>query len=423
MKDDPEGLPSGLKGVLRGQSFKILYLFAGTQYKSDIVSFFNNLATEFDFTVHVFSIDVYSDSAQQNLLDEDVQIALLESIGQGEYGIVILIPPCHTYSRLQFANNFGPRPLRNRQYPRGFPWLRGKNKRKAEEGNAITDFCWQVLELVDRLAETQAAHVVAILKHPEDLGAASKGVPASIWAEPRPRRLTDERGWLTFAIRQGDYGSKFTKPTRFLTNSRLFDGFGWAGWPILDSSSAYLGPLPNSNHTSSKLVRKSEDPTFPSKGTMATAPPPKLCKLFANKLMITCACYLHGRESIALWLPRTPPAGVNGEPGRVSAAPTRASISTVRKAGQWAPNQVYIGRGCPRLCLPPSPWANPVPLKATRSREERVGVFRAHLSGSPALLEKVSQLGGKQLVCHCEETRPAIPMLSSTSTAGSGTKM
>ena len=54
-------------------------------------------------------------------------IALREQIIEdieNKYGIVVSSPPCNTYSRLNWSENPGPRPIRCRTHPRGFPWLR-----------------------------------------------------------------------------------------------------------------------------------------------------------------------------------------------------------------------------------------------------------------------------------------------------------
>ena len=51
---------------------------------------------------------------------------LFERVQSGAFDAILLSPPCGTFSRARFnyAGANGPRPLRTRAHPRGFPWLR-----------------------------------------------------------------------------------------------------------------------------------------------------------------------------------------------------------------------------------------------------------------------------------------------------------
>ena len=58
----------------------------------------------------------------------------------------------------------GPRPLRNINWPRGFPWLSDKHKLVVEEANLFVDRC---------IIACNVCHSSGgkfILEHPEDLG-------------------------------------------------------------------------------------------------------------------------------------------------------------------------------------------------------------------------------------------------------------
>lgn len=57
-------------------------------------------------------------------------------------------------------------------------------------------------------------------------------------------------------------------------------------------------------------------------------------------------------------------------------------------------DDVYIGRG--------SKWGNPFPMKVESDREEVLQLYREHLSNSPNLLNALSELEGKTLVCFCK---------------------
>ena len=79
-----------------------------------------------------------------------------------------------------WSNQNGPRPVRDRQWPLGFPWLQARLKEKAEGGTTLAFFSAAVLEAAQhtRGAVSPAA---GLLEHPEDFGATQAGVPASIW--------------------------------------------------------------------------------------------------------------------------------------------------------------------------------------------------------------------------------------------------
>ena len=64
-------------------------------------------------------------------------------------------------------------------------------------------------------------------------------------------------------------------------------------------------------------------------------------------------------------------------------------------------DSVYVGRGCPRLSAPPSVWGNPVRIADHTSRDEAVEGFYVHLCQQPELVEKLGELCGQLLVCHC----------------------
>eukprot|EP00434_Breviolum_minutum_P010462 symbB.v1.2.009227.t1/scaffold582.1/size184522/13 len=68
-----------------------------------------------------------------------------------------------------------PRPIRSRQFPLGFPWLTTSNRQKAEEGTALACKMWELFDIAREIG----SHFLG--EFPEDLGATSTGVPASIW--------------------------------------------------------------------------------------------------------------------------------------------------------------------------------------------------------------------------------------------------
>jgi hypothetical protein len=56
-------------------------------------------------------------------------------------------------------------------------------------------------------------------------------------------------------------------------------------------------------------------------------------------------------------------------------------------------NMVYIGR--------PSKWGNPFAMRSELDRERVIEQYEEHLMNSPHLINQISELKGKDLVCWC----------------------
>ncbi len=161
--------------------------------------------------------------------------------------ILIVSPPCNTFSRARFQwlRRPGPRPLRNVNWPKGFPWHSSKNKAVVEEANSFIFRC---------IAACLICHQSGgkyFWEHPEDLGEVHSEHPASIWQWPEMRDLLVQTNATTFAIQQCHFGADTPKPTRFLTTLSTDDSRCHFGWPQF-SSNAYCGPLPKSCGTSTE---------------------------------------------------------------------------------------------------------------------------------------------------------------------------
>eukprot|EP00969_Alexandrium_andersonii_P331471 14650279-Alexandrium_andersonii.AAC.1 len=65
----------------------------------------------------------------------------------GHWHALVVSPPCNTFSRAVWSNRCGPRPVRDRENPRGYPWLTGALKRKCEEANALVDLALEAARL------------------------------------------------------------------------------------------------------------------------------------------------------------------------------------------------------------------------------------------------------------------------------------
>ena len=94
--------------------------------------------------------------------------------------MVFASPPCATLSRAVYSNSQGPKPVRSREYPLGFPWASNKSRAKAEEGNILAFFAIAAMRAV-AAAVKRGHQCIGFVEHPGDLGRSSLGVPASIW--------------------------------------------------------------------------------------------------------------------------------------------------------------------------------------------------------------------------------------------------
>eukprot|EP00435_Cladocopium_sp_Y103_P020829 s3622_g5.t1 len=138
-------------------------------------------------------------SDDHDMSNEDKWNELVEKIKASEFDVILTSPPCSTWSRAVWANKLGPRPVRSREYPWGFPWLVGELRDKAALGTLLVMRCIEVLEVAPPLT-------VCLWEHPEDLGRARNGTPASVWQLPELRRAAKKRRMDTIVFHQCTYG-------------------------------------------------------------------------------------------------------------------------------------------------------------------------------------------------------------------------
>eukprot|EP00434_Breviolum_minutum_P036054 symbB.v1.2.031930.t2/scaffold3763.1/size50786/1 len=125
-----------------------------------------------------------------DLSQEAKQEEILRRIGGGEFDAVICTPPCSTWSRVRAANMRGPPPIRDKNYPWGYPWVKKKFEQELQLGNILVRFTIRVVE-----SALGVNKVFVLVEHPKDLGTVvreeDKAIlkPASIWQLPDLRRL------------------------------------------------------------------------------------------------------------------------------------------------------------------------------------------------------------------------------------------
>ena len=259
-------------------------MFAGPQRDTGIPEVLQRLAatTPKRCSMVVDSFDILR-STSHDLLDKTLQEDLIQKLKNGCYQAVIMSPPCATWSRAPWANEFGPKPLRSSVHPLWFPWLEGHKLDKVSKSNAMVEFCLQVISLAIQLG------LAFLLEHPEDLGATTRWGgdtrPASIW------QLLPIVSWvhagdaLTGAFYQCQLGATSPKPTRLLHNLPGLQRYLAAGLPLLDGANLYQGPLPkncNCGRRHTCLIRQATDNTFAT--AAAAAYPPAMDHWLASTL-------------------------------------------------------------------------------------------------------------------------------------------
>ena len=155
---------------------KVMYLFAGKRWQSDVGSILRSLEKKGQFTLHLEEIDIER-GPDHDLRDEGLWETINAKLQQGDW-FLIVSPPCNTFSRArhQYRKYPGPRPLRNRTWPKGFPWLSSHNKKIVQEANEFVQHCLEAC----RFSAMNNGHF--LLEHPEDLGQVEGEHPGSIWA-------------------------------------------------------------------------------------------------------------------------------------------------------------------------------------------------------------------------------------------------
>ena len=257
---------------------KVIYLFAGKQRKADIGEFLRTAEQQGRITLELKEFDIER-AADHDLTNQDLWADIFTLIESGEW-TVIVSPPCNSFSRarFQFLDYPGPKPVRNRTWPKGFPWLNNRDREMVDEANFF------VLNCVEAARRALLHNGHFLLEHPEDLGQVRGECPGTIWQWDEVLDLLTFSGVSTFALHQCMFGGKTPKPTRFMTSLPVQDSRCFMQLPRFDSAGFYVGPLPRDcgHHHDDKLIGKTESgwKTSPS-----AAYPPGLCEFLAEKIL------------------------------------------------------------------------------------------------------------------------------------------
>ncbi len=195
---------------------RVLYLFSGDVRRSDIHSALRQLCNS-KVQLNMVEIDNLRDPVGGDLSQERQQEEVLADIGEGAYDVVICTSPCESWTRALFANRQGPRPCRSKDWPWGFPWAAPKNRARAELGNIFIMFTIRIFNTIKDLRRRTGHITRAFYEHPEDLGRAELGIPASTFQLKDLRAVVD-KDFKTFAYFQCFFAATSSKPTRSISD-------------------------------------------------------------------------------------------------------------------------------------------------------------------------------------------------------------
>ena len=256
----------------------VLYLFAGVERKADVRNYLVELAKRDNFCLKGLQLDILRNEGH-DLHRDDVWRWVSQQLQSGMVDLFLVAPPCNTHSRVrcQYRQYGGPRPLRDFNFPHGYPWLSNDNKQKVQLADDLVQKSFHGCALT----RDHGGHF--FLEHPEQLGFTAGQIPASSWDLPEAAELLCQKGVRTFAIFQCEFSAPSSKPTRFMTTLDPLE-VGYHGLYQLDAQGRYLGPLPkqcpHGANAHKTLVGKDQD------GNWKTAPsatyPPELCKWIAS---------------------------------------------------------------------------------------------------------------------------------------------
>lgn len=258
---------------------KALYLFAGPARHSSIGHMLRVRGWD------VVELDILRDR-RHDLTRKHNQQALLQRINANEFGLLLTSPPCDTFTRVKFANTWGPAPTRCREFPRGVPWATPAQNKANKLGNALADFSYQAV--LAQLRQPPPNNCV-VQESPEDLGVVLSGkykgiVPATIWQFPQHQQCVDA-GAVSLGLRQSDFGMPYAKPTRLLLKVlRPLPASFFVGMPVFNANNTYAGPIPRSSTHSTTLAKTSRFEKFRTTGTAAW--PSELCKTLVELMSV-----------------------------------------------------------------------------------------------------------------------------------------
>ena len=341
--------------------------------------------------------------------------------------IVIALPAYSSFSCARHATMSGPRPVRDKTWPRGKPGLTGEERILVDAENMMADFS------IAAVGAAFASGSLVFFACPEDLGKTWRGNPASLW-QWQSVRLLETPTLLRGAVTPQDWAKEGgLKPTGVLTNSItiLENKHFHKGWPEFDRHGKYTGPLPPLRNVASAVRQPSLTAAVEDTGDFDTK---KLVAFpFSMTLKLT-ACLLTDWESreVSPGDPGTPEVGdtstpapamgclVADSPAPAPATPpiTQAPEPAVHTPSAAAAVRPGIGQS--------GPGHHIASATATDNLRELEPVLMERLPGTRTQLDSSSSLLSLGLLPFAKadmmlkdvevENRPALPLLNTVLT-------
>ena len=339
-------------------TLRVAYLYSGESRKSSVAEELKILCEKSGAGLEVHEVDILNGGSEHNLLDTEAQARWESRIADGEFDVVIVTPPCSSWTRSLFRPG-GPPPVRDKRHPWGLPNATNAIRSRAKQGNEFIHFAIRAASAAHR-AKASGATCRLLLEHPEDLGRSKHGTPASIWQLPEIRAILKMcPDFFTVAGHQCQFGVDYSKPTRLLTDISGLAAFGVKGWPVMDSNDWYVGPLPRCGHVHKEpTVGQKQDGSGFHSSAKANYPQ-KMCAFIA----------LHIFED---WFPRA--CAPSGGGGTTSSRTARGVNTEVEPSVSSRPGALRKGAPprdrpriawAPQLSLPLPPYSQASPVSGT----------------------------------------------------------
>ena len=269
-----------LAGLPAGQAaLSVLYVFAGVERRSDIREFLESLCLQKSVVLNLVELDTCR-NPEHDVLQEAVQDGLIHRLEAGEFHVLVITPPCNSWSRALFSGRPGPRPVRDRRHPWGYPWLQSRDLQRCQRGNVFVRFSIRACKVA------ASVNCFYLLEHPEDLGRTKDGfLPASIFGLAEMHELIAESHAVTAALFQCLLGAESCKPTRFVSTLPGMESWPYSGLPRFAQNGSYLGPLPPKCGSVTKHVQLIGQVNGVFATAAAASYPPLLCKRLAELIM------------------------------------------------------------------------------------------------------------------------------------------
>ncbi len=104
------------------------------------------LCNDLGYKLAITEVDILRQGNRMHLLDINCRTSWISRLDTFE--IVIMIPPCASFSHITCNNTNDPAPMRDANCPLVLPGLVGAELLKAIRGNVFMQFMWDVLLVI-----------------------------------------------------------------------------------------------------------------------------------------------------------------------------------------------------------------------------------------------------------------------------------